>query len=67
MKRSHMATRLTVHPDGSIENPHKWLCTSPIHYCNILYTVTLGNMSSDAGWRFATSGIPLNQVAKHLT
>lgn len=59
------AVRLTTHPDGSIEPLHVWLCTGPIHYSNILTTVTFGNMSSDAGWRF-THGIPLADVGKAL-
>ena len=55
------ATRLITYPDGSHELVHKWLCTSPIHYRDILVDVTM-RYSSDPACRFYDGGIPLASV-----
>jgi hypothetical protein len=59
------ATRLTRNPDGSIDPLHVWLCTSPIHYRNILVDVTM-RYSSSPGYRFHYDSMPLSQVEATL-
>lgn len=62
-------TRLVVHPDGSIEPIHKWLCTSPIHYRDILASEMLRYSSSPGchpGYRFHTESLPLAKVETTL-
>ncbi len=58
-------TRLVVHPNGSIEPIHKWLCTSPIHYRDILASEML-RYSSSPSYRFHTDSMPLSQVEATL-
>ena len=59
---AHMHVR---HPDGSIESVRKWLCTSPIHYRNILVDVTM-HYTSDPGSRFVHESLSLNAVIETL-
>lgn len=56
--QKHEAIRTVTLPDGSISN-QVWLCTSPIHYRNILMGVMLGNKSSHE----AFNGQRLSEVA----
>lgn len=60
------AIRTIIHPSGEIELcQHKWLCTSPIHYRNILISVTM-HYTSDPGSRFIHDYLPLDKVQETL-
>jgi hypothetical protein len=59
------ATRLIRNPDGSIDPLHVWLCTSPIHYRNILASEML-RYSSSPSYRFHTDSLPLAKVEATL-
>lgn len=61
MDYSPKVTRLVTHPNGSIEPHHKWLCTSPIHYRDILASEML-RYSSSPSYRFHTDSLPLAKV-----
>jgi hypothetical protein len=58
---SPLAIRTIVNADGSIDPQHKWLCTSPIHYRNILEGVAMRYLS-DPGARFVHESVPLSEV-----
>ena len=61
-----LVTTTRINPDGTQGATHKWLCTSPIHYRNILINEL---MSSLAGVRFLNDRhyhVPLHQVGKVL-
>lgn len=58
---SMRVTRTVTLPDGGVEPKHSWLCTSPIHYRNILEGETM-RYWSQPGVRFVLDRVPLEEV-----